>query len=150
MCCAGSRCCTASRCWSGSRVADPPRKIRICHVAGRSVAPTQVFYCRRTRASTLPRPPRRTCCPRAHVLITVLHVQSYLTHKTATRPGSIQGYLAHEQLCPPYAPITDVFELQVCTEFPAQSSLWQDKIYSGRGRWPATGPPRGNRPGPSL
>ena len=33
-----------------------------------------VFYCRTTSASTAPRTPRRTCCPYAYVLITVLRV----------------------------------------------------------------------------
>ena len=33
-----------------------------------------VFYCRTTSASTAPRTPRRTCCPSAYVLITVLRV----------------------------------------------------------------------------
>jgi len=33
-----------------------------------------VLYCRTTSASTAPRTPRRTCCPCAYVLITVLRV----------------------------------------------------------------------------
>ena len=33
-----------------------------------------VFYCRTTSASTAPRTPRRTCCPYAYALITVLRV----------------------------------------------------------------------------
>jgi len=33
-----------------------------------------VFYCRTTSASTAPGTPRRTCCPYAYVLITVLRV----------------------------------------------------------------------------
>ena len=33
-----------------------------------------IFYCRTTNASTALRTPRRTCCPHAHELITVLRV----------------------------------------------------------------------------
>ena len=39
-----------------------------------------VFYCQTTSASTAPRTPRRTCCPYAYVLITVLRVSRSCEH----------------------------------------------------------------------
>ena len=66
-----------------------------------------VFYCRTTSASTAPRTPRRTCCPYAYVLITVLRVSRScglfpdgfdllllhnLAHTRQSRPDSGLGF----------------------------------------------------------
>ena len=46
-----------------------------------------VFYCQTTIASTAPRRPRRTCCPYAYVLITVLRVsRSGVTRESGHAP----------------------------------------------------------------
>jgi len=50
---------------------DKMQRIRLWRSVDKDIL---VFYCRTTSASTAHRTPRRTCCPCAYVLITVLRV----------------------------------------------------------------------------
>ena len=60
-------------CASRTRASTQVRKARApAHHSRQRERP--IFYCRATSASTAPRTPRRTCCPYASVLITVLRV----------------------------------------------------------------------------
>ena len=51
------------------------------HLSGKG-AERLIFYCRTTNASTAPRTPRKTCCPHAYVLVTVLRVPAKVTPPT--------------------------------------------------------------------
>ena len=65
---------------NGSNVCQVLRRARLWSGRARFEMERLVLYCRTTSASTAPRTPRRTCCPYAYVLITVLRVSHSCEH----------------------------------------------------------------------